>query len=76
MRGGARILAARAEIGVSLAFLGGWALVTAGVAACSTPKVWWFSAGFLLLSLCGWRFLGEIAWKGLYALTREERRRG
>lgn len=62
----------RAEILLSVALLGGWALVTYGIAALSTPLAWPISGGFLLLSLCGWRFLGTLFLRGLYDLTRED----
>jgi hypothetical protein len=65
----------RAELAVSAALLGGWAACTAGVAALTAPAAWPISAGLLLLSLCGWRFLGRIARDGLYVLTREDRPR-
>ena len=74
--GASRCWGWHAEFALSAAFLGGWALVTAGLAACTTPKIWWFSAGGLLLGLSGVRFVGEMLWKGLYTLTREDRRHG
>lgn len=78
LRARVRLLAAaawavRAELLTSAALLAGWALLTWGVALLTSPKVWPLSAGLLLLSLCGWRFLGAIAWAGLYTLTRGRR---
>ena len=65
------IYAARAEILVSAAMLGGWALLTYGIALLTTPKVWPISGGLLLLSAGGWRLLWTIVSYGLYSLTRE-----
>ena len=64
----------RAEILLSLALLGGWGMVTWGVAELTTPKVWPISIGLLLLSVCGWRLLWTVFSHGLYSLTREESR--
>lgn len=60
-----------AETAAALLLLSGWALVTWGLALLLTPKVWPLSAGLLLLSLFGWRFLYVIAREGLYRLTRD-----
>lgn len=69
-----------AELLVSAAVLGGWALGTVAVARVMwlplRPAVWPASASVLLLSLAGWKFLGRLAGEGLYALTREDERRG
>lgn len=70
------LVAARAELAATAALLGGWASLTAGVAALTTPHVWPISIGLLLLSLCGWKFLATLVTHGLYVLTREERRDG
>lgn len=67
-----RVFAARAEILLSAAMLGGWALVTLGIAQLTTPKVWPLSGGLLLLSAGGWRMLATIAMHGLYSLTRDK----
>ena len=52
------------------AALGGWAFVTAGVAAVTSNVAWLFSAGVLLLSLCGFQLLWTVAKAGLYVLSR------
>jgi len=69
-RGGAELL-------LSLAILIGWTLLTLGIAALAGDRarvVYLLSAGLFLLSLAGWRLLGELAWKGLYVLTRKKTR--
>jgi hypothetical protein len=66
---------ARAELLTAAALLAGWALITLGLAQLTTSKVWPLSAGILLLSLCGWRFLGVLFRDGLYRLTREDARK-
>lgn len=67
----------RAELLQASAMLTGWALVTAGAAAVSSPVAWVFSAGLLLLSLCGWKFLYTLFRTGLYTLhsVSQERRK-
>lgn len=62
---------ARAEILLTIALLGGWALVTWGIALLTTWKVWPISGGLLLLSCGGWRLLWTIVSDGLYMLTRK-----
>lgn len=62
------------ELLTSLALVGGWALLTWGVARLTAPVAWVFSAGLLLVSLGGWRLLWEVATRGLYALTRPTKR--
>jgi hypothetical protein len=66
---------ARAAVGVhaaegllSGAFLAGWALLTHAVAQLVPARIptWEISVGVLLLSLCGWKFLGLLCWIGLY----------
>lgn len=59
----------RREILVSLAVLGGWTLLTWGVASLLVWQVWPISFGVLLLALAGFRFLGTIATRGLYVLS-------
>lgn len=54
-----------------LALLAGWALLTWGVAAIATWKVWPVSGGLFFLSCCGWKVLGTLARDGLYALSKE-----
>jgi hypothetical protein len=73
LRGLAAINRVRAEILTTFAMLGGWALVTLGVALLTTWKVWPISGGLLLLSCGGWRLLWAIASDGLYTLTRTRR---
>jgi hypothetical protein len=60
-----------AELLTALAGIWGWLFVTAAIARVVRPDVVWLaSAGLFLLSLFGWRFLFEIAGRGLYTLTR------
>ena len=66
----------RDELLLTLAILGGWALLTWGVVLFTTPKVWPLSGGLLLLSCAGWRMLWTVASYGLYGLTREVKRDG
>lgn len=75
---GASLRAYRAELLVSAAFLGGWALVTCAIAALVPPRIptWELSGGLLLLSLCGWGWLGSVFWSGLYKLSAEDRADG
>lgn len=61
-----------AELLLTAAALGGWTLLTRTVAGWLGPEVWSVSVGVLLLSLCGWRYLGTVAIHGLYVLSREE----
>jgi hypothetical protein len=60
----------------ALAFVAGWALVTAGVAHLTARVAWVFSAGILAISLGGWRLFGRMAWYGLYTLMRPPARKG
>lgn len=53
-----------------LSILGGWALLTWGVARLLVPEVWLISAGLLLLSFAGWGHLRTLSRMGLYALSR------
>jgi hypothetical protein len=67
----------RAELLTACGLVGGWALITAGIVALTSPLAWLFSGGLLLVSACGWELLYTIARRGLYALTRKpEARRG
>lgn len=73
----ADLSAARAEIAAGSALIAGWLCITAGLAALlPRGQVWLFSAGLLLLSLFGWKFLWLVASKGLYKLNAEDERRG
>ena len=63
-----RIRAVLAEILVAIAFLGGWTLLTWGVARLTSQDAWIFSGGLLLLSLVGWRLMLTIAVAGFYDL--------
>lgn len=62
----------RAELLQALALLAGWLMVTIGVVDLTAPIAWSFSVGVLLLSIVGWKFVGVLFWRGLYALTRGE----
>jgi len=53
------------------AIVGGWAALTAGIAALTTPAVWWLSVGLFLLSVAGWGHLRVLASVGVYALLRQ-----
>jgi hypothetical protein len=54
----------------ALAIVGGWALVTYGLAALLVPEVWPISGGLFLLSVAGWGHLRVLFAAGLYALYR------
>lgn len=56
-----------------LGIVGGWGLLTLGIARLTVPEVWPISAGLLLLSLCGWGFLRVLFLEGLYVLSRGRR---
>lgn len=60
------------ELLTAAVFVAGWALLTAGVVALTSPIAWLFGAGLLLISLGGWRLLITLVVHGLYALTRED----
>lgn len=62
----------RAELLVTVALLGGWALLTWGVAELTTRFAWQISAGLFLLSCCGWKFLWTLVRRGLYVLTQDK----
>ena len=49
--------------------LGGWALLTWGVARLTSVDAWIFSGGILLLSFTGWRTLFDLFWDGLHVLV-------
>lgn len=70
---GRAVVATRAEWLTAAAFLAGWGLVTAFVAALTAPLAWLLSLGLLAFSLGGWRLAWTIATRGLYTLTREAR---
>lgn len=54
--------------------LGGWALLTWGIAdLVGVWQVWPLSGGLLLLSLAGWGHLRVLFGAGLYTLTRNDR---
>lgn len=55
------------------AIVGGWALLTAGVASLLVPEVWLISGGLFLLSLVGWGHLRVLFAAGIYALSRRPR---
>ncbi len=56
----------------AVAIVVGWALVTFGLASLWRWELWPLSFGVLTLSIVGWRYLGEIFWKGLYTLSRKD----
>lgn len=56
------------------ALLAGWTLLTWGLAAIATWKVWPLSGGLFFLSCCGWKVLATLARDGLYALSKDSRR--
>lgn len=60
----------RGEILHSLAILGGWTLVSWGLASLLVWQAWPISGGLLLLSLAGWGHLRVVFHSGLYRLTR------
>lgn len=66
----------KGEILLSLSILGGWALLTHGIAILTTPKVWPLSIGVLLLTTAGWRMLWAILSYGFYGLTRADKHDG
>jgi hypothetical protein len=65
----------RAEILLAVAVLSGWASLTYGVRVIAWGRiafaVWPISTGLLLLSACGWGFLGNTAVVGLYVASRK-----
>ncbi len=61
-----------AEITVSVTLLGGWALVTWGIARLTSVEAWIFSGGVLLLSLTGWRWMFNVMSAGLYDLSKSK----
>jgi hypothetical protein len=63
-----------AEVLETIAILAGWGFLTAGIAALTSPIAWLFSLGLLGLCLAGIKYVGVLAWEGLYALTREVKR--
>lgn len=70
----ARLLAAaRARLRLAAhvgCILGGWALLTHGIAALTVPEAWPISGGLFLLSLAGWGHLRVLFAAGYYALYR------
>jgi hypothetical protein len=64
----------RAELATAAAFLAGWVLITWAIALYTSPRIWLVSGGLLLISLGGWEFLLTILRKGLYTLTRPEKK--
>lgn len=50
--------------------LGGWALLTWGLARLLVPEVWLISGGLSLLSLAGWGHLRLLFTVGVYALKK------
>ncbi len=70
-----RTWALRAPLLHGLAIVGGWALVTAGVASLLVAEVWLISGGLFLLSLAGWGHLFRVFSLGLYKLRRIDQQR-
>jgi hypothetical protein len=64
---------ARAELLTGIALVGGWTLVTQGIAQLTTTKVWPISVGLLLLLLCGVQWLHRVFMRGLYRLYLDEK---
>jgi hypothetical protein len=66
----------RAEILTALAWLLGWALLTAAAGAVVqgawVAAIWRGSAGVLLLALPGLKLLWVVLTEGLYSLTRND----
>jgi hypothetical protein len=58
------------ELLTATTLLGGWALITAAIAALTSPLAWLFSGGLLLISLGGWKLLWALASNGLYTLIK------
>jgi hypothetical protein len=58
------------ELLTTAALLGGWTLITAAIAALTSPLAWLFSGGLLLISLGGWKLLWALASNGLYTLIK------
>lgn len=60
-------------IATAAAMIGGWLLVTAGIATRLPPRpVWFVSLGLLCCSLGGWQLIYTIARYGLYALHHDD----
>jgi hypothetical protein len=66
----------RAEILTAVAWLAGWALLTAAggavVQGAWVAAIWRGSAGLLLLALPGLKLLWVVLTEGLYSLTRND----
>lgn len=58
----------------TLSLVVGWLLLTAGIAAVTSPVAWYFSLGLLGLALGGFKTIGIIAWYGLLALNIDEKK--
>lgn len=50
--------------------VGGWYLLTRGLAELLVPEVWFISGGLFLLSVAGWGHLRVLFSAGVYALKR------
>ena len=64
--------AARRELLVGLALIGGWLLMVWAAAELLTKWIWPLGLGLLLLGLGGFELFWQIARKGLYFLTRDD----
>lgn len=61
------------ELAVAGAIVGGWLCLTIAVAQVAPARVVWPASGAaLLFSLAGWKFVGKLAWYGLYVLSQDE----
>lgn len=64
-----------AEKLTALVIVIGWLLITDAIARlphCAPAIVWRLSLGALALSLGGLKLFGQMAWRGLYDLTRDD----
>jgi uncharacterized membrane protein YsdA (DUF1294 family) len=72
----ANIWARREEALLVAALLGGWMLVTYGIAGYFRARIVWpMSIGLLLLTASGWSVIASIASKGLYVAHRAAKRK-
>lgn len=69
------VASAWASITMVLSFVGGWALITWGLARLLVPEVWLLSGGLFLLVLGGLAPLRDIAKEGLPVILVAKRGR-
>lgn len=64
------------EIAFGVAALLGWLSLTIGLRTvlhgAAQRAVWPLSIGVLLLSACGWGFVGRLAFRGLYVIAHQK----